>query len=153
MKKQRGFYQISLKLLLKNDKGEVLALKAVDNGSFAGFYDFPGGRIDTDEFEMPFSEIIKREVVEEIGEGVVFELKPKPVAIGRHFIPAKFNSEKIDLKVMYIFFEADYKSGEVRISPEHIGFKWFDLNKQDPVKLFKSGILEAINMYLQKYEK
>ena len=150
MKKQRDFYQISLKLLLKNDKGEVLALKAVDAGSYAGFYDFPGGRIDTDEFEMPFSKIIKREAVEEIGDSVIFELKSKPVAIGRHFIPAKFNSTKEDLKVMYIFFEAEYKSGEIEISPEHVGYKWFNLEKEDPAKLFKSGILEAINMYLQQ---
>jgi len=31
MKKEKDFYQISLKLLLKNDKGEILALKAVDD--------------------------------------------------------------------------------------------------------------------------
>jgi len=148
MKKERDFYQISLKLLLRNGEGEVLALKAVDNGSYAGFYDFPGGRIDTDEFETDFLEIMKREVEEEIGGGVNFEIKPKPVAIGRHLIPLSMNSSGSDIKVMYIFFEGDYKSGEIEISPEHTSYKWIDLKKENLKKYFKSGTLEGVNMYL-----
>ena len=58
MKKEKGIYQVSLKLLLKNDKNEVLILKAADNGSYAGYYDF-GGRIDANEFEVDFLEIIR----------------------------------------------------------------------------------------------
>ena len=148
MKKQRDFYQISLKLLLKNEKGEVLILKAVDNGSFAGFYDFPGGRIDTDEFEMPFLEIINREAIEEIGSDVSFEVKPRPVSIGRHLIPESMNSSCRDIKVMYIFFEGEYKSVKIKISEEHIGYEWIDIKKENPEKYFKSGILEAIKIYL-----
>ncbi len=68
MAKERGIYQVSLKLLLKNNKGEILALKAADNGSYAGYHDLPGGRIDADEFNTDFTEIIEREVKEEIGD-------------------------------------------------------------------------------------
>jgi 8-oxo-dGTP pyrophosphatase MutT (NUDIX family) len=149
MKKERGFYQISLKLLLQNKEGEVLALKAVDNGSYAGFYDFPGGRIDVHEFETDFLEIIKREVEEEIGNEVNFKIKPKPVAIGRHLIPSAMNSSGKDIKVMYIFFEGEYKSGNIEISKEHTGYKWIDLKKGNLEQYFKSGILEAIKIYLK----
>ena len=62
MEKEKDFYQISLKLLLKNDVNEILALKAVDSGRFAGFYDLPGGRIDVDEFRTDFGEILAREI-------------------------------------------------------------------------------------------
>jgi len=150
MKKEKDFYQISLKLLLRNTEGEILALKAMDDGSYAGFYDFPGGRIDTDEFETDFLEIVKREVEEEIGEGVSFEIKLKSVAIGRHFIPSSLNSLKKDIRVMYVFFEGEYIAGKIEISPEHTGYKWVDLKKENLEEYFKSGILEGIKMYLKE---
>ena len=99
---------------------------------------------------MSFFDIIKREAREEIGDDVNFEIKPKPIAIGRHFIPAKFNSEDIDIKVMYIFFEGVYNSGEVVIRPEHIAYNWVDIKKENPEEYFKSGILEAVKMYLNE---
>ena len=39
MPSQIDLYQVSLKLILLNDKNEVLTLKATDYGAFAGFYD------------------------------------------------------------------------------------------------------------------
>ncbi|MCK9393571.1 MAG: hypothetical protein WCX30_03855 [Candidatus Paceibacterota bacterium] len=47
------FYQISLKLILKNSTGEILGLKVKSN-SISAFYDLPWGRISTDEFEVSF---------------------------------------------------------------------------------------------------
>jgi len=79
MKKEREFYHISLKLILKNDAGEILALKDKEGGTLAGLYDLPGGRIDTDEFKTPFPEIIQRETQEEIGD-VDIKLNPAPQA-------------------------------------------------------------------------
>ena len=51
---KRDWYQVSLKLILKNKKGEVLVLKTLETGNFAGYHDLPGGRIDTDEFVVSF---------------------------------------------------------------------------------------------------
>lgn len=143
----RDFYQISLKTILKNDKSEVLILNGHPRGSFAGYYDLPGGRIDVSEFTVPFADIIERELKEEVGD-VTVTVHPKPVALGRHLIPASMTSEKSDLHVLYIFFEAKLMSGDIVISDEHDGFKWIDLKNSQPAKLFKSGILEGINMYL-----
>ena len=42
MAKENDFYQVSLKAILKNEKGEVLVLGGLDGGSFEGFYDLPG---------------------------------------------------------------------------------------------------------------
>lgn len=148
MKKQKDLYQVSLKVLLKNNKGEVLVLKAVDNGSYAGFYDLPGGRIDTDEFETNFSEIIAREMKEEIGD-IQYRLDSAPVAVGRHRIPAKLTTAGKELHVLYLFFSAEYLNGEIKTSDEHMGLQWLNLEDIDPAKYFKSGILEGVKMSLE----
>ena len=77
-----------LNIFLKNNKGEVLGLKGARGGAYDGFYDLPGGRIDIDEFEVPFENIIRRELQEEIGH-VDFDLILKPVALGRNENPIK----------------------------------------------------------------
>ena len=149
---KRDSYQVSLKLILKNDNDEVLILKARPEGSLAGYYDLPGGRMDVEEFTTSFAQIIKREIAEEIGD-VKISLCLKPVALGRHLIAANITSEKKDLHILYIFFEAKLLSGEVKISEEHTGFDWVDLNEHEPKKLFTSGILEGITMYLSETQK
>ena len=142
-------YQISLKVFLKNKAGEILILKSNKDGSYAGFYDVPGGRIDADEFSVSFEKIVKREVEEEIGS-IDYKLNPKPAAISRYLLPAKFNRSKKDIHVLYIFFEAQYENGDIKISDEHEDHLWLNLSNQPLEKYFKSGILEGIKMYLGK---
>jgi 8-oxo-dGTP pyrophosphatase MutT (NUDIX family) len=147
MKKEKDFYQVSLKIFLKNDKGEILALKAVEDSTFAGSYDLPGGRINTDEFKIDFAEILKREVEEEIGK-VNFHINSnKPVAFGRHLIPAARADSGRETHVLYLFFEAEFLDGDITISNEHTDYKWLDLKGIDPKQYFKSGILEGVRMY------
>lgn len=143
---KKDFYQVSLKVILKNNKDEILVLNADPKGSYAGYYDLPGGRIDDNEFTIPYAQIIQREILEELGNAKI-SVNPKPVAIGRHLIPAAMSAEKKDLHVFYVFFEANLISGDIKISDEHIGFRWINLDEQEPSKLFKSGTLEGINMY------
>jgi len=145
---EKDFYQVSLKAIIKNNRGEILALEADFSGTMKGFYDLPGGRIDAGEFTVSFSEIIKREIFEEVGN-IEFNLNPKPVAIGRHLIPASISKSGSDIHVLYLFFEAEYLTGQIFISNEHTGFKWVDLLKETPEKLFTSGILEGVKMYLK----
>ena len=92
MKKERDLYNVAMKLFLKNKRGEILGLKAkTGGGPLSGFYDVPGGRIDTDEFQKPIAEIIARETQEELGK-ISYELNPRPVALGRHLVPKKFTT-------------------------------------------------------------
>jgi len=149
MKKEKDFYQVSLKVFLKNNKGEVLILKGINSGTFAGFYDLPGGRINTDEFKVDFNEILKREIKEEVGK-VNFHINSnKPVAFGRHLIPASFSDEGREKRVLYLFFEAEFSDGNVIISDEHTDHKWVNLKEIDQKQYFKSGILEGVKMYLE----
>ena len=151
MKKERDFYQVSLKLLLKNNEGDILALKGVDNGSFAGYYDLPGGRIDVDEFKTDFLEILKREAEEEIGNSD-FKINPNPVAIGRHLISGllPLNKTGKDIHILNVIFVAEYFGEDVKISDEHTDHKWLNLKEIELEKYFISGILAGIKMYLGK---
>jgi 8-oxo-dGTP diphosphatase len=146
---KRDFYNVSLKAILKNAEGKVLILKADSVGTFAGFYDLPGGRIDEDEFSVPLVEILKREIAEETGiDGM--QINDVPVAVGRHCIKADEASDFKDIHIFYVFYEVQIKSNDVAISDEHEGFEWVDLKSIELEKYFISGILEGIRMYLKK---
>ena len=153
MPKLRDRYQVSLKALVTNEHGEVLALNAVPTGSFAGYFDLPGGRIDVGEFTVPLVDILRREIREELGE-IVVDVSEVPVAVGRHLIAAE--SDKSDgesIHVLYLFFEAKYRGGSIRTSNEHSGFRWLDLSKHKLPDLFKSGLLEGVLMYVRHRDR
>lgn len=145
MFKEKALYQISLKVLLRNTKGEILLLKALDGGVFHGFYDLPGGRIDVDELALDTEAILKRELLEEIGN-IDFKLYPSPVSIVRH----TFTKPHKEISVLYIFFEADYLSGDVKISDEHSDHLWIKLDSIEPKEYFANFLVSGVEMYLKK---
>ena len=136
------YFQISTKAILKNDKGEVLVL--LENGQSKGFYDFPGGRIQEGEEELKPSAVLAREVAEEAGP-IEFELSEKPCAVGRHSYIGR-NGEKVYL--IWIFFEGKFLGGDVKISAEHDGYKWVDLETIELTKYFVRGSLDGMKNYL-----
>jgi len=141
---EKALYQISLKLIIKNEKGEILVLKALDdNFIYSGFYDLPGGRIDDNEFSIGFIDILKRELAEEVGD-VKVVIYNKPVALSKALL-GRVNK----FRVIYIFFEADYEGGVVTISEEHTAYKWVKLEDIKLEDYFVSGILEGLKRYLQ----
>ena len=143
-------YNISLKCFLHNSKWEVLILKTPENSSFYGMYDFPWGRIDEDEFETDYIEILKRELFEEAWVENI-EIEKKVVAIARHKAEAKFTSKNIPEYLYYNFFEAFLNENqEIKISHEHNDFLWVKLNEIILEDYFCSGYLEAAKMYLGK---
>lgn len=150
MPEARESYHVSLKIFLNNSKGETLVLAAVDNGTFAGYHDLPGGRIDKEEFNTPLLDILKREVEEEVGIKDIV-INPKPIAVARHLILSKFTIEKNrDIPVFYVFYEGRHLEGEPMISEEHKGVQWVNLREIELEKYFTSGILDGVKSYLEK---
>lgn len=148
--KNPALFWVSLKLILKNKKGEILGLNGHPRGSFAGYYDLPGGTIEPNEFRTPHEDILRRELGEEVGI-INVDINSTPIGIGRHIVPSAMTSKKEgDVFVFYVFFEGTYLGGKISISTEHSGFSWLDLKKNDPEKLFKSGMLEGIMTYLKR---
>jgi 8-oxo-dGTP diphosphatase len=146
---EKDFYQVSLKAILRNSHGEVLLLGGIPNETYTGYFDLPGGRIDINEFNTPFKDILKREIFEELSIRDV-EISNEPVAIGRHEIEPKYSKTHTAIRVLYIFFEAKLLSGEPVLSREHSSIRWVNLSKINTAELFKSGIRQGIEMYLSR---
>ncbi len=148
VKIQNADFQVSLKIILKNKKGEILALKTPKSSSLAGYYDLVGGRIREGEMRSSIKKIIDREIKEEIGDRIKYKLKEIPVAIGRHSYFSHTYQKKIP--VFWIFFEALYLGGEIKVSSEHIGYSWLKVNQTNLKKFFIKGSLEGMSHYLLK---
>ena len=146
MAKDENFYQISLKTILRNDKGEVLVLKAPPGSVIEGFWDLPGGRIDMNEFALPIPEIIARELHEELGD-VQYALDERPIAVGRREVPPEFNRHQRTVRQLFLFFAADYRGGAIRLSDEHTAYRWINLAHLRLEKYFTAGILEGVEGY------
>ena len=137
-------FSVSLKLLLKNKKGEVLTLFTPKTNHVFGFRDFPGGRIDTTEREKTLKEILFREVKEELWPNVKVEISDKVISNWRTFVPWTNTDYWKEEAVFYQLFEAKYLWGEIQISEEHLWFEWVDLKKIELEKYFCFGLLEAL---------
>lgn len=112
-------YQVSLKILLRNGKN-VLILNSDTEKSI----DLPGGRINDVEHETPLEEIVAREVREELGEDVRYTLGKPIMQFRRKF-------RKTDQWVFLTVYEAEYLSGEIRLSDEHDTFRWIPVCELD----------------------
>lgn len=145
-------YQVSLKCFLKNKNWETLILKTPSWSSFNWMYDFPGWRIDENEFDIPYIDILKREVIEETYIKNI-EIVDKVVAIWRHKVLAsqRRKPKNWDNYLFYIFFEGSIKDEEkIEISCEHNEFKWVKLEEIKLEDYFCSWYLEGVKRYLGK---
>ncbi|MDA1337640.1 MAG: NUDIX hydrolase [bacterium] len=111
-KQKEAEFQISLKVLMRNGN-KVLLTKGKDD------IDLPGGRIDVGEESMPFEEVILREVREELGKDVKFRL-------GSILFMHHLGHTKEKGGILNIVFDAEYISGDIKLSHEHVSYDWVD---------------------------
>lgn len=119
MQRDYAHYHVALKVLMR--KGDEI-LFLMDTGGTR--FDLPGGRIDDVEHDTPLSEILAREIREELGVDVKYKIGKPIFQFRRHFAP----------KGWYIFltaYEAEFLSGSIQISPEHSGFRWINPKKSE----------------------
>ena len=111
-KSKQAMFQISVKILLRNGNKILLTRSKKD-------IDLPGGRIDVGEENMPFGDIIAREVREELGEDIKFRLGP---ILFIHHI----GHTREEGWILNIVFDAEYVSGDIKLSEEHVSYEWVD---------------------------
>lgn len=140
-------FQVSLKIILEDERGRILGLKNTPDSSVADFFDLPGGRINSDELTASPMDIIAREMAEEVGPEVRYEVDAHPAAIGRHDYYSQQHGRENN--VLLIFFRAGYLGGEIRASEEHIGYEWIDPATAQLDSYFTGGFLEGIKGYLE----
>ena len=127
---------IAFKVILKNQAGEILALEARADGLMHGYYDLPGGRTDEHEVGKDISEIITREITEELGD-IEYKLDSRPITIVSWMWPE-------NRPITFIYYLADFISGEIQISDEHLSYKWIEYSEQNIDKYFTSWHLKAM---------
>jgi len=140
-------FNVSLKLILVNSKKQILGLKVPTTSYFAGFYDLPGGRINVNELHYDFVKTLKREIKEEIGN-LKIKITEMPITAVKYIVPSKVRPNKKDLPVMYTFFVARYISGKIKLSWEHDGYEWLEVNKKNVHKYFFKNYLAGVKQYL-----
>lgn len=103
-----AYFQIAAKSIIKNND-DILILITSD-----GYYDFPGGRMDESEIDLSLHEVLTRELEEELGGNFKFNIGDVTFVSKR-----RYDKNNKDFRVLAIFFEVNYKGGEVKLSDEH----------------------------------
>ncbi|MDP3995558.1 MAG: NUDIX hydrolase [bacterium] len=117
MKRAYAMYHVGLKVLLKKGDEFLFLTDAVGK-----HFDLPGGRIDDVEHTTPLTEVIAREVGEELGEDVAYKLGKPAFQFRRHL-------ESKGWHVFLTVYEAEYVSGKIELSAEHSSFQWINPRK------------------------
>mgnify|MGYP001128634014 CR=1 FL=1 len=120
----------------------LLHYLGIAHRSKKNYWDFPKGHIEKGEKEK---ETVKREVLEETGLKDIKFIEGFKEKIKYFF---KFKGETI-FKIV-IFYLCQSQKGRVRISKEHIGFKWFLFEEAIKKLSFENSkrILEKANSFL-----
>ena len=140
-------YSISLKALIKNKKWEILIMEKPKSSYMSWFYDFPWWRIDKNEREADLKEVLLREIKEELWENVKCEINEKISSYWRSMVPWKFTLTWEINPYLYLFFETEYLWGEIKISDEHLSYKWVKLEEIYLKKYFTDGLLEGLEKF------
>ena len=120
------FVQVAIKAIIFNSKNQVLVLREAprEDGTQAGKFGLPGGRVNTGEHYL---DALHREVLEEtnlkitIGD-IVYSGEWRPVIKG------------VTHQIIGMFFVCKIKSGVIKLSSEHNDYKWIT---QDQISNFK----------------
>lgn len=108
-----ALYQLTIKaFIVKN--GKILVLTTPH-----GNVDFPGGRMDDTEYDVPFKDALEREIKEELGYDISVTIHGNIFATNRDYSHlGQYN------RVLSLFYEVTYNKGDISISDEHTLFEW-----------------------------
>lgn len=131
---------VATKAFIYNDKGQVLVLRESNkyaDGTNAGAYDVPGGRVKPGENHI---ESLKREVMEETGLVVDVEApfstnEWSPTVRGELW------------QIIGIFYRCKPKSDQIKLSADHDDYKWID-----PTRSVDEGVIRNIVNIFNKFK-
>jgi len=138
---RKDTYFVAVKVFLEKD-GKLLILK--DN---FGDWDLPGGRIKTDEFDVPLEKIIQRKMSEELGDKIRYSIG-KPVVFMRHERVEQTEGNPI-VRIFAVGYEGILENGEIELSARHSEMLWVEPENFKPEEYFKGGWLKGMQEYLQ----
>lgn len=113
-----------------NYGGKILLIKRAEGDSLAGFWDFPGGKL---EFLEKMKEGIKREIKEETG---LTSEKMERLSLNELVLKDKKKH------FILILYKSSVKSDKVKLSKEHDEFLW--INKKDLKKYKLNPLIKIV---------
>lgn len=133
-----ALFCVGQKALIVKDK-EILVLIDPQFG-----IDLPGGKIQVGEKDLLAS--LQREIQEETALKVKLS---NPFDIGYFEFPTNMEHRNAGKKIYLVFFQAEYLSGEVRLSSEHTDYQW--INKANYQKLLNQYQKDSVSQVIQNY--
>lgn len=137
---EKEIYFVAVKIFLERD-GKFFICKDV-----YGNWDLPGGRIKKDEFNTPLDQVIKRKMLEELGDEIKYEVG-KPLVMMRH--------ERVEdapgnptIRIFAVGYEATLLKGEPKLSDLFNESMWADIKTFQPEKYLAGGWLKGVQEYL-----
>ena len=121
---QKDTYFVAVKIFLEHG-GKLFVFK-----DRFGDWDLPGGRIKRDEFSTPLDQVIRRKILEELGNEVECSVG-KPEVFMRHERHEAVPGSPI-VRIFAIGYPAILIKGSIRMSKQHIEMKWVDPLKFKP---------------------
>lgn len=135
-------YYVAIKLFIRDGDKLLILSDSYGDG------DLPGGRLNKDEFGTSLENIVSREVTEELGPDLKYQLGG-PAVFMRHERIEQSKADKPTVRIFAIGFEAKYLGGEIRLSDEHANFVWESVKDLKPEQYFEGGWLIGVQEYLR----
>lgn len=134
-------FSLAQKIVLLDKNGKILLLKSAKEN----LWDLPGGHFAKDDEGQ--LEALKREVAEEIGNSVDFEILDE-VSVGLR----KWKGGFVNVKVAYL---AKYNLGKIKLSEEHSEFEWMSFEdvlnfKDEDCKEWLKDVIEKARVRLSQ---
>jgi 8-oxo-dGTP pyrophosphatase MutT (NUDIX family) len=82
------------------------------------FWEMPGGRIDVGEELVPSPDILRRELTEELGSDIRYDIIGPVVTWARQF------PKKTGEFIFFVGYACRYVSGHITLSHEHVDYRW-----------------------------
>lgn len=139
-----GWFQITLKVFLVRegeDGDEMLILR--DAARQSG--DLPGGRLAVSELHDPWESALRREIAEELGDDLRYELAPDPLFHFSHVV------ENGNHPAVGFTYHAEYRGGDPRLSDEHDWMEWVSIENYSPEPFFRAHMAEAVKLFQTEY--
>ncbi len=132
-------FDVGIKAFLVNEHGELLLLQETGRD----MWEIPGGRIDVGEELIPQTEILKREISEELGPEIRYQIL-HPITTWVRQKDSEF--------IFLIGFLCTKESGDIVLSSEHTAYRWVDRESWKQVPL-APGYQDAIERFWNAYKQ
>ncbi|MEK7582897.1 MAG: NUDIX domain-containing protein [Patescibacteria group bacterium] len=138
---EKDLYYVAVKVFLKKN-GKLFIFK-----DKFGDWDLPGGRIRKDEFNVQLEDVLRRKMLEELGNEITYDIG-KPVVFFRHERTEASLGQHV--RIFAIGYEGKFLKGEIKLSEIHTQSEWVDIATFKPEDYFTGGWLVGVQEYLTK---